>query len=156
MLDMLDVESFLLGLVAGGGGGSGSNPNSVETIRGTMANPWGTHMGTHTFSDIKAALTSNAITAYIVDDLLPSERIYLEASADGVSGFTGSIHISTQSSVVIVDREIEYVAYDSNGACVALYSILGTTSQFGMTVDDYTEDAANAACTLTIIHHPLP
>lgn len=130
----------------------GGNPNYVETITGTLENPW----GTHTFSDIKAALSSNNITAYIVDDLLPNERIYLEASADGVSGFTGSFHISTQSSVVIVDREIEYVAYDNNGACIAIFSILGTTSQYAMTVDDYTADASGAACTLYLIHHPLP
>ena len=149
---MLDVESFLLGMAAGGGGGGGGNPNYVETITGTIANPW----GSHAFGDIKAALTSNAITAYIVDDLLHGARIYLEASADDLSGFTGSFHISTQSSVVIVDREIEYVAYDNNGACIALFGILGTTSQNAMTLDDYTEDAAGAACTLVIIHHPLP
>lgn len=149
--DWLDPVSYKLGQAAGGGGGGG-NPNYVETITGTIGNPW----GAHTFSDIKAALASNEITAYIVDDLLPGERIYLEASADGVSGFTGSFHISTQSSVIIVDREIEYVAYDSNGACVAFFSVMGTTSQNAMTVDDYTEDAADATCTLYLIHHPLP
>lgn len=130
----------------------GGNPNYVETITGTVANPWGEYV----FSELKTMMMIDAVTVYIVDDLLPSERIYLEPSADGISGFTGSCHISPQSNLVIVDREIEYIGYNNSGECVALLTITGTLSQYGMTVEDYTAESAEASCTLTIIHHPLP
>lgn len=139
---MLDVESFLLGIAAGGGGG---NPNYVETIKGTMANPWGEADYVQLVSDV----ASNNATVYIsVPSMSLSFDAYLVVDADNtfiVSGADFSV-VGDVPSLKLAAR----ASYTSVGALSRLLMW-----QNGTTVD-VTDQLSGAETDLTIIHHPMP
>lgn len=123
------------------------NPNYVETIEGTLANPW----GNIDFATIANKCLSNDATMYLV--------------AHGEEAGLIEIEISLQRAGM-VDDEIHFgvIRYDSStnlGGALAIYA--GPTGnateaviEIGGVITDLLEMAEQIPTTLTIIHHPLP
>lgn len=132
------------------GGGGGGNPNYIETIEGTLANPWGSY---NFRSDIMSKLTSREITCYIsiigndgtVKDLRP-----------GISTSIATRYWSDSSSANASVAFGYVLTYKANGVFDhAIYYALQRNPDTGdnITTEDIPSDTS---CTLTIIHHPMP
>lgn len=124
-----------------------SNPNYVETITGTLANPWGDINVTELFD----AIESGAATAYIIDNAIEQRwKICLQSFGGNVFGFCGQAKPSTSGTKVGLIN-VEYVQYDSAGNLTFCASAGSAT-----TLTNITQYADEGTVTLTIIHHPLP
>lgn len=125
-----DPVSYLMGKKAGGGGGG--NPNYVETIEGTLANPW----GDYAFNDIM--------------DLVSSRNATLILSFIGAQDYACEVQ-----SVHNVPRF--FVGYRTGIRYISVvYTTSGVFSYARSIEDEVTIADGRTACTLTIIHHPLP
>lgn len=139
-----DPVSYAMGKQAGGGGGG--NPNYVETITGTLANPWGTVSYTSLIDGIIRNSITAKMTATIPGDaslsfvLIPTgESIALRGSG-AFYNFSATVTLNEAFSVVWnPDSTLKYAAITQSGVDTNI-----------------TEYAALAITTLTIIHHPLP
>lgn len=146
---MLDAESFLLGIAAGGGGGGG-NLNYIETVAGTLANPW----GEYTASDLFSKARSGNLTMYITADVQYSQSGSVETATvmffpvSGAPTF-GFIKPSIAASLLNFAR----ITYSLTGALNrAVAGNINTNAQ----TQELLTVSSDTACTLTIIHHPLP
>lgn len=146
---MHDVESFLLGTAAGSGGGGGGNPNYVEFITGTLANPWGD-------VDVEAiasqCLTDDA-TMYLLADAtaLGMQEIELALQREGITKTLiafGSVR-ATSGDNVSLDGVLAIFRKDTGAVTDAVAQIAGIVSN----LLPYANQITTA---LTIIHHPLP
>ncbi len=137
---MLDTESFLLGIAAGGGGGGG-NPNYVETISGTLANPWG-DLGA---AALYLALYRNASASMLVQmggaaiRLLLTQKGLDEIYASAAYYDPNTSSLNEAVGISWHEGELKYAYVTQNGV---------TT--------DMTAYAAAISTTLTVIHHPMP
>lgn len=130
------------------------NPNYVETISGTIGNPWGGR-----FAAIRDAVEVGNATAYIT---YSGTKAY--ASIETISGLSAikQVAFSGLDPVSKVDEwgfEFARFLYDySDGSVVSeqtdpyLWAGESTASNRWGGADL----SSSASCTLTIIHHPLP
>ncbi len=138
--DWLDPVSYKLGQAAGGGGGGG-NPNYVETIEGTLANPW----GKVDYGLLLIDIASNNATAIITVPALSFFSSYLNVSSNHLIANGARFNIGEPSLL-----SAGLASYGGDGT---LNSLL--MWQNGTTVD-VTSTMSGYETTLTIIHHPLP
>jgi len=134
---MLDTESFLLGIAAGGGG-DGGNPNYVETIEGTLANPW----GGYTLQQILDGIASNQMSIMIFSEgqsVAPAVFQQMNALLFSLAFVLGDNQSFTALSLMYA------------GTDVTAFTMHGQNGNYTITAEDLT-----TPCTLTIIHHPLP
>jgi len=141
---MLDTESFLLG-IATGGGSDGGNPNYVETIEGTLANPWG---------DIDPATLHQSVLSGDADVRLD------------IGGPPGFRHLEIQmspfeDSLIYFSGVADSPSNVEEWTALALYyELQGTINRVRLlndgTVTDMSQYATNLSTVLTIIHHPMP
>ena len=136
---MLDTESFLLGIAAGVGGG-GSNPNYVETITGTVANPW----GNTNYSDLVAGIAQQNITVYFSIPQL-SFGGYVESNGESLSMSFAAFDLAESWSLTLSGL----AQYAESGALLSL--VMWRNGN----VIDVTSTFSGATCVVTIIHHPL-
>lgn len=134
-----DITSYILGKKSGGGG---SNPNTVQTVTGTMANPWG-DVG---FEAIRAALATGNASAImdIQSDVLSIDTtLFLTAGVDNITASCG--HVDTTNYFAFTG-----IFPTGDGApTLRLY-----TKNAG-----YVDGSAYASIinsTLTITWHPMP
>ena len=133
--DWLDPVSYKLGQAAGGGG----NPNYVETISGTVANPW----GAANYLELIDGISSNELTV---------------AMTIGGTSLNASVINGILFSMALFDLPEGTEPYQ--GASV-FYSILNegaltiAKANFG-TGSGWGDLPSATPTTLTIIHHPLP
>lgn len=134
-----DITSYILGKKSGGGG---SNPNTVQTVTGTMANPW----GDVDFEAIRAALaTGNAsATMDIQSDVLNIHAtLFLTADVNNITASCG------------------YVDTTNYYAFTGIFPIGGTAPTLYLYSKNagYVDGSAYASIinsTLTITWHPMP
>lgn len=145
-MEMLDVESFLLGIAAGGGGGGGGNPNYVETITGTLANPF----GTMTAGELKILIqnVTNGKATAILHISNTIDLILVPQESNGLY-FVG---ITNFDSTEFDGYIFEYDASDMSRYGGYCYFDISSDSVSG----DIASLHASKQTTLTIIHHPLP
>lgn len=115
------------------------NPNYVETISGTLGNPW----GSYAFSDIRRGITNDDITAYITTS--DSRRWYVPSGK--TVGNNLWVRFNNPSSGVVDYNAISIL---STGATDSVHYEYHDGNYTETTIDPTTP------CTLTIIHHPLP
>ena len=121
----------------------GGNPNYVETIEGTLENPW----GNYTLNNIWEMLSSNEATMYIQYIGIFNGYAYGYAIPNGTIGWTdGSVLFSAACGTGFLTYAYSF-SYSSN----ATYLYIKKASSSGWDTVDGT-----GACTLTIIHHPMP
>ena len=126
---------------SGGGGGGGGNPNYVETITGTLENPW----GNVTASDFAAALASNEVSATLqitvgtatalVNPVISGSYLIFSVAAYGSSGWS----VIASAAYLVSNGRLLYAFYQQGGTLTDLKSM-----------------SESISTTLTIIHHPLP
>lgn len=139
-----DMINALCDVAAGGG----ENPNTVETITGTMANPWGDKI----FATLASEIAVNNATAILqgsLNDLPAIGQVNIEL--DDEEKVTAA-NFSWANLALEGDGDSYAVTtqWDTDGTLIqVLHSMNGTVS-------DVTELAGLATTTLTIIHHPLP
>jgi len=138
----MDVVSFIMGQKMSGGGGGG-NPNYVQTITGTLANPWGDYPSQTLFSN---ALNNN---------------ITLLIRFNTGNAWTRDFPIYTDRHDIGYSGNVNFV--ETNGAeIVSAYWILwGTSLEEAFMYSSFTDKtdmssmAAHIPTVLTIIHHPM-
>lgn len=137
-----DPISYAMGVRAGGGGGG--NPNYVETVEGTLANPWGSVEPEALYTELAdnaasilltASIGSNTVTLPIVADTTFS-RFKAVTAADNNEG---------------VDTYI--AGYDESGTLLTF--VRATALSDSGSIDNLISLAFAVPVTLTIIHHPL-
>ena len=126
------------------------NPNYVETISGTLSNPW----GENTPLDLFTAARNGNLTMYIEASVAYSEggaeetatMMFLPISGLPTFGFTKP---STSTSVLNFAR----VGYSNTGKLSrAVAGNINTSAES----QELITLSGDTPCTLTIIHHPLP
>lgn len=151
-------EYFLKKAASGGGGG---NPNRVQTVNGTLANPFGT-MSTEEIEEVVSALPNHddADTAW-------NATAFLELDGTGIGvgkgygylwrfGITSTVSDGLSGSSTSMQGYLGIWDFDAENSYSAeeleMYSIEGGTG----TVADMLQYAEYIPTTLTIIWHPLP
>lgn len=137
VIAVLDMESFLLGIAAGGGGGGG-NPNYVETIRGTVANPWG--------EANYRELTNGIYTKELTVKMAFGGISLIAASNDGIL-FSAVLFNLPEDTEPYLGASVYYSGIDDGALTIA-------KANFGM--GSWDDLPLATPTTLTIIHHPLP
>lgn len=131
--------------IAGGGG----NPNRVQTITGTLAEPWGGHQ-----YSISNALYSNECSAVMHGDATAIGEsefdLILETDCDGIKG--SYVFMSSNECVAASIVWAESLDYSINEALICNAS----TSDETVEISDIKEYGSLIPTTLTIIWHPLP
>ena len=123
---------------------SGGNPNYVETVTGTLANPW----GEKTPSDLFSGAKSGNLTMIINVDATAIGGTRLSAAFypfGNINVFRLTIANSQLSNWLCV-----YAEYYDSGVINAAYGLQNEA------VLDYSLYASLISTTLTIIYHPLP
>ena len=145
-LRMFDPVSYAMGAKAGGGGGD--NPNYVETITGTLANPWG---GVDV-ADLASDVIANNATVYMTVSFSGLTRTFLVDFSEYESN-NSTIFIS--ACTIDANEIIAYAATWTGAVFENFMSAAGTVTD-GLTITNYSAYGEYVPTTLTIIHHPLP
>lgn len=142
---MLDIESYLLGKKAGGGGG---NPNSIQTITGNFNNPFGS---------IDKARLAEAIVLHNA-----SAKIFFDTSALGVPGIY-SQWLSADGDYNFYLNGAEIYAELSNSQAYSVvwtessgYSLVLANMLMGGVITETINYADYIPTTLEIYWHPMP
>lgn len=117
---------------------SGGNPNYVETIEGTLANPWGDR-----FSDIYNEYNANNVTIVIVYDRYTLFPTKTSTTLD----FYGATSMDALSTKAV------RVSYRISNGVLRSAKKLEASATPAYTLTDISSDST---CSLRIIHHPLP
>lgn len=126
------------------------NPNYVETISGTLGNPW----GDNTAADLYEGARTGNLTMYITADVSYSQSMQAETATmmffpiSGLPTF-GFTKPGVTGSAIYFAR-LTYSPVGSVGRAVAgNIDTVASTQELSIL-------SWETPCTLTIIHHPLP
>lgn len=137
-----DPVDYLLAMQqAGKGGGGGGNPNYVETITGTVANPW----GNANYNDLVAGIAQQNITVYFSIQQLGFGG-YVESNGESLSMSVAVFDLAESWSLTLAGL----AQYDESGALLSL--VMWRNGN----VIDVTSTFSGATSIVTIIHHQLP
>ena len=116
------------------------NPNSVVTVAGTLANPW----GSYSFADLLTAYANHEISMY----LETGGMTYVASPAGRATVKRRFVVVPTATATSLVCGEIDYTATGGYSAGRS-YSVAGGGAATIIDMD------SSDACTLTIVFHPL-
>ena len=138
------LEQYWAGIYDKIEGGGGGNPNYVETITGTLANPWGSVDPAALYAQMQDGEVSVVLNITVPG--MGQAMVQPSLSADwwwysAVFGYDSDSHVVTLAM---------YLAYLVSGELNLAYLYQNGTAT------DMSEMAAQISTTLTIIHHPLP
>lgn len=139
VMAMLDIESFLLGIAAGGVGGGG-NPNYVETVEGTLANPF----GELNIEELFSGLANNGLTLIL---LALGSSLVGQISGHNNITFGTVIFSDPTDSTPWLGGSVSYYLPDDTVR-------LGYAKVCQNSV--WIDVPATTQSVLTVIHHPLP
>ena len=117
----------------------GGNPNYVETINGTVANPW----GSYSLQQIIDGLKSNQLSVKMSMD---DQTFVVPTVLEQFNGLVFSVLVVMGTNPAINGVSVLYVGDD-----VQVFIVEGNDSNYTVTSEDLT-----TPCTLAITHHPLP
>ena len=140
-MDLFDIA--VASKLAGGGGGG--NPNTIQTVSGTAANPFGNIDKVA----LNAALLSNQATVKMELDFTVLGAGTVSAYIKGVdtSRYDNAFELSVGDAFV---KSAGSMSWDDDGNILMLYMSQGDTST---NIKSY---ASNVPTSMTIIWHPLP
>lgn len=141
--DWLDPVSYKLGQAAGGGGG---NPNYVETITGTLANPFGSMTSGELKTLIQNVANGSATAILRISNMI--NMVLVPNESNGLY-FVG---ITNFDSTEFDGYLFEYDGSNMNRYGGYCYFDISSDSVSG----DITSLPGSKQTTLTVIHHPLP
>lgn len=125
------------------------NPNYVETISGTLENPWGDY---NLRTDLAPKLLSNEIDFYITFSV--SNSVYVAFPNRG--SLVAVTHICSAYSTSTTVARLSLLRYTPGGALQSATVIPEILESSGNWSGSGTSLDPTTPCTLTIIHHPLP
>lgn len=117
---------------------SGGNPNYIETIEGTLENPWGNYNYSELITDINNHEISCELTVRPGDHAIGHLFYYGTA----LSGW-GFVY-GTANTI----NNLYRVMYKADGTL--------NKARIFTSFNEYTEIDPATPCTLTVIHHPMP
>ena len=125
--------------------GGGGNPNYIETIEGTLANPW----GDKDISEIRASLLRNEISVYLRIGNWPVLAV------QAYNGYaSGALYATAAYADILPLAEYSYgcyiVYFNSSG------EVSGAFENYGDNTFNSVSTVPTTTTTLTIIHPPLP
>lgn len=129
-----------IGNISGGGG----NPNTVETVSGTLANPF----GNIDLTELATALASKDATAYL-DINASALGVGTISSKPSVNGSEGNIYI-TGSNIEGNDVSAYNITWNASGELIIANMFMGGNVTSILPYED------NLTTTLTVVWHPLP
>lgn len=135
----MDFYDINLARKLSGGGGGGGNPNTEQTVTGTLANPWG---GIDPVELASAISTMDA-----------SASITIDASALGagkVGGRPGATDHIYVNGANLYDGTAYEVEWEPDG------TLYGAKMLSGGQVVDITQYANIMTTTMVVVWHPLP
>lgn len=123
------------------------NPNSVETIIGTVANPWGNVNPAELAAEI-AANNANAIAVW-------------DATAIGLGESSAPLFLSNDLEYIYIRSARIGTSSDYDALDVAWSTVTGALNEAAVLTSsigymDIREYASAITTTITIIHHPIP
>ena len=125
------------------------NPNYVETISGTLANPWGEYAASELFS----AARGGELTMYISASVTYSEGGTAETATMMFFPITGMPTFGfTRPGANLSQINFARLAYSNSGALNK--AVAGNINTLNET-QELLQSPSDTACTLTIIHHPM-
>ena len=120
------------------------NPNTVETVTGTLGNPW----GSYTYSEIVAMVQSPDYTVQIyVPGYSPTPGIVIYQGSH-LTSYLADDGGATFTEGFITD-------WDENGVIISVLTWVATPYS-GAYMENLTLIADTYPCALQIVHHPLP
>lgn len=124
----------------------GGNPNYVETVNGTIANPWGSYTLPELMQGVNDKSISIILTSIVEDVTLVYSPVAVKNNL--LVCFCGvfSAYVAG-SNVNLITQDSECIFYAVNGDFKSYGTLAAPT--------DYNE-YSDSQTTLTIIHHPLP
>lgn len=125
------------------------NPNTVETITGTLANPWGSLDVIELVNDVEAKNASVYITIAFAGTTQEFPMHFQPADASHAWSAYAYAAIMSLSSVRA------YQATWLPSGLLSFYVVNGKSGD-AILVDDYTNFGESIPTALTVIHHPLP
>lgn len=140
-------EMYLYAIAQKGGGGGGGNPNSVQTITGTLDDPW----GDVDYDELSEALQSGNATAIIEADATAlgfgtiTQPVQKTVGINNLYSDGAAIDVSSSNATA---NTLEWGNTTGNIAKFAIYA--------GGTITDALAYASLVPTELTIIWHPLP
>ena len=127
----------------------GGNPNYVENIVGTLANPWGNY---NLRTDLIPKILSNEISMHIT--FTSSDVTYI--SFPNLGSVAATTHICSAYSATSDTARISLLRYSANGTLQSADAIKGLLLTGGQWSGANEAVDPATPCTLTIIHHPIP
>lgn len=123
----------------------GGNPNRVQTVTATAANPFGDiHV-----QELMTAIQNNEATAIITLDL---NGVVIKTNLESDNGGRPIICRGLIYNTGNIEAEEAYWSLNGNADSFKVASGSGNAYQ----IQDYTAMASSIATTLTVIWHPLP
>lgn len=141
------LEQYWAGILDKIEGGGGGNPNYIETIEGTLANPWGTHNPSDLWQGLVSKDISMQLSCTISDPIDLYAYPYYGAEEDPED--TDAImfiygYITGKSASLL---KIYNLTYEKTGGLIIAAQVINRNR---------TDYDPTSPCTLTIIHHPMP
>lgn len=122
---------------------SGGNPNTVETITGTVAEPWGGR-----FAEIKAGIADGSMTCYFNGSTGGRMYVFLDNANGHVIATDIANYDQSMNTLVLFGGEV-YIYNLTDGSLAKSY-VVDEGEVLGEPV------TPTMAKTLTIIYHPMP
>lgn len=135
-----DPISYAMGKQAGGGGGG--NPNRVETVTGTLANPF----GDLDFEGLAAGLTQNSVTIYLT---AMGSTMYGQKQGSTIL-FGTVLFAAAVDQTPYIGGSVTYAYNSQTGVAIDYAKVLPPGGQTWLDLPTTTPTV------LTVIHHPLP
>lgn len=125
------------------------NPNYVETIKGTLANPWG---DVDIVTLASQCLTNDATVYLLVDGTaigMPEVELNLQRGGISAGIPFGAVGLHTTGDMIYLNGSIIIFKLSTGAVTTAIIHNDGA-------ITDILPYASNISTTITIIHHPLP
>ena len=139
----MNIYDVAIARALGSGGGGGGNPNTVQTVTGTLANPWGDIDVSKLFTDLE----NEEATAYLT----------IDASALG-AGTIPTVLKTGSSNIYASGANIGIALSDTSAYYIIWYQGTLTDARMlsGGNVVDISSYASVITTSLTVVWHPLP
>lgn len=151
----MNINDFILAGKLAGSGGSGGNPNSVQVITGTLAEPWGDF---ENGEELYSAIKSGNASAILALDISALSMGLDEVSGYLYSGAKTEHYVAFYSTNASFNLGALAMAYNA----AIFYSVDGSEdssnleAQVGSDYHDLGTYANLIPTTLTIYSHPMP
>ena len=143
------IEALLMEVARTVAEGGGGNPNRVQTVTGTLAQPFGDYNLYESLLDAVTNGNASAQLDFVFNDVPMQLQVGPNVGSPGLLGSMASIRAQAYDAASIFWSDLDQGVYG-----VAIARMVGSATHG--TIVDISEMASSISSTLTIIWHPLP